>query len=90
MEENRQFVEIEIEDGTTVEAEVLCGFEACEQRYIALVVDGEEEDERDVVIYRCVDEDGQAVLEAIETEEEYDAAAEVLEEMLDDWMSEEE
>ena len=89
MEGISHIVEIEMEDGSIAEAEVLGGFEMEGEKYVALVVEAEEEDERDVLIYRYFEEDGNAGIESIDDEEEYNAAADLLEVLMDEWLESE-
>ena len=68
------FVTIVDEDGTEYELEILSTLEYNGETYIAVVpADGEEHESLDVSILKSVDEDGEAILCAIEDDEELEA-----------------
>ena len=68
------FVTIIDEDGTEYELEILSTLEYNGETYIAVVpADGEEHESLDVSILKSVDEDGEAILCAIEDDEELEA-----------------
>ena len=90
MSENKQFpiddesyvaVELTLDDGKTLECAVLTVYKADDKDYIALLpmeeADGIEEDE--VFLYRYSEDDGAPVLDDIESDEEYDKAADAFE-----------
>jgi hypothetical protein len=84
-------VTLELENGE-VECEILTIFEVGEQDYIALMPlnpDGSEPEEGDVYLYRYAeDENGIPQIDMIENDEEYEAAADRFDELLDDDMFE--
>jgi uncharacterized protein YrzB (UPF0473 family) len=68
------FVTIIDEDGVEYELEILSTLEYNGETYIAVVpADGEEHESLDVSILKSVDEDGEAILCAIEDDEELEA-----------------
>ena len=68
------FVTIIDEDGVEYELEILSTLEYNGETYIAVVpADGEEHESLDVSILKSVDEDGEAILCAIEDGEELEA-----------------
>lgn len=91
MNENKQFpmddesyvaVELTLDDGSTLECAVLTVYKADDKDYIALLpmaeAEGVEDDE--VFLYRYSEaEDGAPVLDDIEDDAEYDAAADAFE-----------
>ena len=81
-------VTLSLDDGSEVECAILTIFELDEQNYIVLLPldeDGNENAEGEVFIYRYFeDEEGLPRIENIESDEEYDAAADRFDELLDD------
>ena len=81
-------VTLEMDDGSSVECEILTIFEVKEQNYIALLPVDENDDpdeEGEVYIYRYFeDAEGNPSLENIEDDEEYEAVADKFDELLDD------
>ena len=78
-----EILTLTLDDDTTVECEVIGIFEAMDREYIALVPMDDEE-ESDLYIYRySEDEEGNPVLDNIETDEEFEAAGEAFDELLD-------
>ena len=75
-------------DNGSVECKVITIFEADKQDYIALLPlneDGSDNADGDVYLYRYFeDEEGLPRIENIESDEEYDAAADRFDELLDD------
>ena len=68
------FVTIVDEDGVEYELEILSTLEYNGETYIAVVpADGEDHESLDVSILKSVDEDGEAILCAIEDDEELEA-----------------
>ena len=68
------FVTIVNEDGVEYELEILSTLEYNGETYIAVVpADGEEHESLDVSILKSVDEDGEAILCAIEDDDELEA-----------------
>ncbi len=81
-------VTLEMDDGATVECEILTIFDVGEQNYIALLpLDDKDEpnEEGEVYIYRySEDEEGNPSLENIEDDDEYEAVADRFDELLDE------
>ena len=78
-------VTLTLEDDTEVECAIVAIFEAADREYIALLPLGTEEEENgEVYIYRYSEsEDGEPSLENIEDDDEYEAAADAFDELLD-------
>lgn len=83
-------IELTFDNDETLECAVICIFEANEKDYIALLpVDSEpdEDGEEEVLIYKYLEtEDGGTVIENIDDDDEYDAAADAF----DEWVAEQE
>lgn len=81
-------VTLSMDDGSSVECEILTIFEVQEQNYIALLpIDENDEpiEGGEVYIYRYYeDAEGNPSLENIEDDEEYEAVADKFDELLDD------
>ena len=79
-------VTLTLDNDEELECAVLTIFEAAGNEYIALLPlteDGEEDEESDVYLYRFFEvEDGEPILENIEDDDEYEAAAD----QFDEWM----
>ena len=82
------YVELDLDDGSTVDCRIVCIFEAMGQDYIALLPLGENEEpnpEGEVFLYRYFeDEDGEPYLENIESDEEFEIAADRFDEIQDE------
>lgn len=77
-------ITLELEDDTVLECDVLTRFPLDGQQYIALQP-REGEYAEDIFLYRfSEDEDGEPVLDMIETEDEYEAVADRFDEILDE------
>lgn len=79
-------VTLTLDDGSTLECAVLTIFPAGGRQYIALLPlneDGENED-GEVFLYRFKEENGNPALENIEDDDEYEAAADAFDELLDE------
>jgi uncharacterized protein YrzB (UPF0473 family) len=80
-------VTLDLEDGE-VECRILAIFEAAKKDYIALLPldkDGNDNPDGDVYLYRYYeDEEGLPSVEYIDDEEEYEAAADRFDEMMDE------
>ncbi len=80
-------VTIELDNGQTVSCEILTVFELNSQNYI--VVEPEETyndpdcDEADIYVYRYFEEGDSYRLENIDSDEEYEAVSEALDELMD-------
>ncbi len=93
MSKNEKTTEIEIitltfDEDVTVECEVVAYFEAAGKGYAALAPlskpEGAEYEEGDVLLYRYTELEGdEFILDAIEDDEEFDAAADAFDEILD-------
>ncbi len=83
-DENKSTVTITLEDNTEIECVVLSIFEAGERNYIAVLPEEENEEESQVYLYRYEEEDGTPILSNIETDEEYEIAADTFDEILDE------
>ncbi len=80
-------VTLTLEDDSELECVVLTTLEAAGRQYMALlpITEEGEDEEGEVYLYRYTQSaDGLPVLENIETDEEYDAAAEAFDSWLDD------
>lgn len=83
-------VTLTLEDDSELECAILAIYPAGDSKYIALLPLAEDEDEdaddADVLIYRFIEgEDGEdPQLENIESDEEYDVAADAFDELLDE------
>lgn len=81
-------VTLTLEDDSEIEYKILTIFELYEQDYIVLISldeNGEENADNEVCIFKYFeDKDGNPSLENIETEEEYEAAVDRFEELLDE------
>ena len=78
-------VTLTLDDGTELECVVLTIFEAGEKEYIALLPldeNGENED-GEVYLYRYYEENGQPNLDNIDSDEEYEIAADAFDELMD-------
>ncbi len=80
-------VTLELDDGRTLECDILSIFTVGEQDYIALVP--MEEEDPDVLVYRYdEEEDGTPVLSNIESDEEYEEVAKAFDDFLEEADSE--
>ena len=81
-------VTLDLDDGTQVECEILTIFTVNEKDYIALLPlddKGEPNEEGEVFIYRySEDEEGNATLDNIESDDEYEAVSDRFDELLDE------
>ena len=81
-------VTLDLDDGSSVECEILTIFDVEDQNYIALLpLDEHDEpnEEGEVFIYRYFeDAEGNPSLENIEDDDEYEAVADRFDELLDD------
>ncbi len=84
--EEKDTVTLTLEDDSELECAVLTTFEADGKSYIALLpIEGIEAEEGEVFLYRfVVNGDDEPELENIESDEEYEAAAEAFDEWLDE------
>lgn len=81
-------VTLDLDDGSQVECEILTIFTVNEQDYIALLPlddKGEPNEEGEVFIYRySEDAEGNATLDNIESDDEYEAVSDRFDELLDE------
>lgn len=79
-----------MDDDTELECDIIAIYTANDREYIALLADDDEEDES-ILIYRFIDhgDDEAPELVNIEDDDEYDAAADALDELLDEMEYEE-
>lgn len=80
-------VTLTLDDNKEVDCAVLCVFPVGEKEYIALLPldeEGNENEEGDVFIYGFNMVDGQPDLKNIDSDEEYEAAADAFDEWLDE------
>lgn len=83
--DDEMYVTLELDDNKEIECVVVTIFEAGENEYIALLpTEGIESEEGEVFLYRySEDEEGNPTLDSIETDEEYEVAADAFDEWLD-------
>ncbi len=85
--EEIETITLEFEGDESVECAPVCVFEADGNEYIALVPVDAEEGEEEAYIYRFFEqEDGSAIIENIEDDDEYEKAGEAF----DAWLAEQE
>lgn len=80
-------VTLTLDDDTEVECAIIATFPVADKEYIALLpLGGEEEENGEVFIYRYTapkDDDSEPGLENIDDDNEYEAAADAFDELLD-------
>ena len=78
-------VTLSLDNGEELECAVITIFEAGDNDYIALLpLEGEEADEGEVFLYRYSETDnGEPILDNIESDEEYDIVSDAFDEFLD-------
>lgn len=78
-------VTLSLDDGSEIECAVVTIFEAGDNDYIALLpLEGEEAEEGEVFLYRYSEtNDGEPILDNIETDEEYEIVSDAFDEFLD-------
>lgn len=80
-------VSLTLDDGEEVNCAVICIYAVEKQEYVALLPldeNGEGNEDGEVYLYKYTEEDGQPTIDNIETDEEYEAAAEGFDEWLDE------
>ena len=78
-------VTLTLDDGREIDCEILCIYTVDEQDYLALLPPaGDDFEEGEALIYRFFEENEEPRIENIESEEEYEIAADAFEEWLDD------
>lgn len=85
-------ITLTLDDNTELDCAILAIFPVGEKDYIALLPLGEEEDDDEVLIYRFIDkgDDADPEIENIDDDDEYDAAADAFDEILDEMEFDEE
>lgn len=84
-EENDVVVTLTLDDGSEVECEILTIYTVDEQDYIALLPPaGNGFEEGEALLYRYFEENDVPRIENIESEEEYEIAADAFDEWLDE------
>ena len=88
LDDDDMFVTLDLDDGSSVECQILTIFEAEGRDYIALLPldeNGDENEDGEVFIYRySEDEEGNPSLENIEDDDEYEVVAARFDELLDE------
>ena len=84
-EEDDVLIDLELDDGTTMECVVLFRFPLLGRQYVALMpADELDEEEGEILLYRFdEDENGEVLLDDIEDDDEYDAVSDRLDEIFD-------
>lgn len=84
--DDRATVTLTLDNDEEIECAILTVFPAGENQYIALLPLDENGDNEDgeVYLYRYKEENGHPVLDNIEDDEEYEAAADAFDELLDE------
>lgn len=84
--DDRATVTLTLDNDEQIECAILTVFPAGENQYIALLPLDENGDNEDgeVYLYRYREENGNPVLDNIEDDDEYEAAADAFDELLDD------
>ncbi|MFI3170896.1 MAG: DUF1292 domain-containing protein [Eubacteriales bacterium] len=80
-------VTLTLDNDEEVNCAVICIYSVGEQEYVALLPldeNGEENEEGHVFLYKYAEEDGQPVIDNIESDDEYEAAADAFDEWLDE------
>ena len=85
-------ITLTLDDNTELDCAILAIFPVDDKDYIALLPLGEEEDDDEVLIYRFIDkgDDADPEIENIDDDDEYDAAADAFDEILDEMEFDEE
>ena len=88
LEDDDMFVTLDLDDGSSVECQILTIFEADGRDYIALLPldeNGDTNEDGEVFIYRySEDAEGNPSLENIEDDDEYDVVSDRFDELLDE------
>ena len=88
LEDDDMFVTLDLDDGSSVECQILTIFEADGRDYIALLPldeNGDDNEDGEVFIYRySEDAEGNPSLENIEDEDEYEVVSDRFDELLDE------
>ncbi len=86
LNEEELIVTLTLDDDEEVNCAVICIYTVASQEYVALLPldeNGDENEAGEVYLYKYAEEDGQPVIDNIETDEEYEAVAEAFDEWLD-------
>ena len=88
LEDDDMFVTLDLDDGSSVECQILNIFEADGRDYIALLPldeNGDDNEDGEVFIYRySEDAEGNPSLENIEDDDEYEVVSDRFDELLDE------
>lgn len=87
IDEEELTVTLTLDNDEEVTCAVICIYTVKEQEYVALLPlneDGEENETGDVYIYKYDEIDGQPAIDNIESDDEYEAAADAFDEWLDE------
>lgn len=88
LEDDDMFVTLDLDDGSSVECQILTIFEADGRDYIALLPldeNGNDNEDGEVFIYRySEDAEGNPSLENIEDDDEYEVVSDRFDELLDE------
>ena len=88
LEDDDMFVTLDLDDGSSVECQILTIFEADGRDYIALLPldeNGDDNEDGEVFIYRySEDAEGNPSLENIEDDDEYEVVSDLFDELLDE------
>lgn len=88
LEDDDMFVTLDLDDGSSVECQILTIFEADGRDYIALLPldeNGDSNEDGEVFIYRySEDAEGNPSLENIEDDDEYEVVSDRFDELLDE------
>lgn len=88
LEDDDMFVTLDLDDGRSVECQILTIFEADGRDYIALLPldeNGDDNEDGEVFIYRySEDAEGNPSLENIEDDDEYEVVSDRFDELLDE------
>ena len=83
-EEEEMTVTLTLDDDSEIECVVLNIFSAGDREYIALLpMEGADSEEGEVYLYRYYEENGQPNLDNIDSDEEYEIAADAFDELMD-------
>lgn len=80
-------ITIELEDGSLIECNIIAIYPAPNGRqYVAMLpINPPEGDEEEIYLYRYKETNGEDDIDNIESDEEYEIAADAFDELLDSW-----
>lgn len=87
MDDQELIVTLTLDNDEEVNCVVICILPVGDKEYVALLPlndDGEENEDGDVYLYRYAEEDGQPVIDNIDTDDEYEIVADAFDEWLDE------